>query len=94
MGLHVHAFLSAAAVAVLFLLLSPQCPVSLSFVSPSAHLHHVLLFGGGESVTRGRRMVKERGEGECVLVSDVVEVPVAELALKMPSSLVEALKVL
>ena len=45
-------------------------------------------------MTRGRRMVKERGEGECVLVSDVVEVPVAELALKMPSSLVEALKVL
>ena len=51
----------------------------------------MLLFGEGESVTRTSRRVKEWGEGESVLASDVVEVPVIELTLKMLSSLVEAL---
>jgi hypothetical protein len=51
----------------------------------------VLLFGEGGRVTR-RRRVKERDEGECVLVSDVVEVPMAKLGPKMWFSRVEALQ--
>ena len=90
MAVRVHASLSAA-VAVPLLLPSLQCSFSSCFVSPSVHSHRVLLFGEGGRVTR-RRRVKERDEGECVLVSGVVEVPVAKLGPKMRFSRVEALK--